>query len=344
VGLSPRRRIPPAARERSRAGRAPSKTGEGARDARRLRGMGTMTELDEDDAGLGTELGSDLALRVETRAFPLSDVLGWLNGARKSGLLHFARGERCICLHLCSGEVVFARSNRSIDRLGRSLVRAGVLSLEQLREAERAFDGSARFGKVLVERGFLTPRQLWDGLQGQVEEIVHSLFCEPDGVARFFEGHGAPDNVVRSNLSTQQLVREGLASRDRLRRWVARLRDPRLRLEPVAARREWVSGEERALLDALAARPAFATACERLGLDAPTAARMVQFLHRSGAIRIRRGSDDPERTQRLRSSASSESAGAPIGKGAEPAAERAEPLADGVPPDAAASRRARLRA
>ena len=50
-----------------------------------------------------------------------------------------------------------------VDRLGDCLLRAGVLSLDQLREAERCFTPPARFGKVLVERGFLTPRELWKG-------------------------------------------------------------------------------------------------------------------------------------------------------------------------------------
>ena len=103
------------------------------------------------------------------------------------------------------GEVVFAASNQRIDRLGHSLVRAGALSLEQLRDAERGYRRGERFGKALVERGLLTPRELWSGLQRQVEEIVRSLFSYRAGLVYFWDGDVQPDNVVRLELPTQRI-------------------------------------------------------------------------------------------------------------------------------------------
>jgi hypothetical protein len=88
--------------------------------------------------------------------------------------------------------------------------------------------------------------------------------------------------------------------REDLRRFVTALSDPRVRVESVAARRDSTSGIERLLVDALAEESAFLPLCRRVGLDEPTAARMLQLLHRAGALRIRRAPEDPDLTQRVR--------------------------------------------
>ncbi len=242
----------------------------------------------------------DLALCVDVRAFPLPDVFAWIQAAGKSGLLLFSHEDHAKSVWMHRGELVFAASNQRIDRLGHSLLRGGVITLEQLRDAERSFRRGERFGKSLVERGLLTPRELWTGLQRQVEEIVRSLFSYPAGIAYFWDGEVQPDNVVRLHLSTRQLVAEGVRWREELRRFVAALSDPRVRIEAVAARRDSTSGIERLLVDALAEESAFVPLCRRIGLDEPTAARILQLLHRAGAVRIRRAQEDPDCTQRVR--------------------------------------------
>jgi len=242
----------------------------------------------------------DLALCVDVRAFPLPEVFGWLNRAGKSGLLHFSYDDHAKWVWLHRGEVVFAASNQRIDRLGHSLLRAGAISLDEMRDAERSYRSGERFGKILVERGLLSPRDLWTGLQRQVEEIVRSLFSYPAGWLCFWDGEVQPDNVVRLALPSQRLVLAGLRWRDDLRRFVAALADARVRIEAVAERRESLAGAERLLFDALAEESSFAPLCRRVGLDPPTCARTLQLLHRAGAVRIRRAEDDPDTTQRVR--------------------------------------------
>ena len=242
----------------------------------------------------------ELTFAVDVRAFALPNVIGWLHAAGKSGVLLFQHDDHAKWVWLHRGEVVFAASNQRMDRLGHSLVRAGVLTLEELRDTERSRRRGERFGKALVERGFLSPRELWSGLQRQVEEIVRTLFSYSAGRVYFWEGEAQPDNVVRLALPTQRLVQEGMSWRDELRRFVGALCDPRVRIEAVAAKREILAGAERLLFDALAHESAFPPLCRRIGLDAPSAARALQLLHKAGAVRIRRASDDPDLTQRVR--------------------------------------------
>jgi hypothetical protein len=240
-----------------------------------------------------------LTLSADIRSFPLPDVLGWLHRAGRSGLLHYSHHEHAKWMWLHRGEVVFASSNQSIDRLGPSLLRAGVLSLEQMRDADRRPHAGTRFGKVLVERGILTPRQLWAGLQKQAEEICHSLFAYSTGWLCFWEGDLQPDNVVRLSLSIPRLVQDGMRWRDEMRRLLAALADARVRIERVAAAQHCLAGTERVVFDALGDETTFLSLHRRVGLDALTAARVLYLLHRAGAVRIRRGDDDPDRTQRV---------------------------------------------
>ncbi len=149
-----------------------------------LRARGARTLLLERHRASDVALPDDrdLAACIDVRAFQLPEVFGWIHAAGKSGLLLFADEEHAKTVWLHRGEVVFAASNQRIDRLGHSLVRAGALTLEQLRDAERGYRRGERFGKALVERGMLTPRELWAGLQRQVEEIVRSLFSHSSGL------------------------------------------------------------------------------------------------------------------------------------------------------------------
>lgn len=228
----------------------------------------------------------DLVLSSDVRAFPLADLLQLVHAAGKSGFLLFQFGGDEKAVYLSRGEVVFAESNLEADRLGLCLLRVGAITREQLETAESRFHPMTRLGKILVELGFLSPRDLWDGVKTQVEEIVRSLFSYTAGWIHFWEGEIDPDNTVRLSLPTHRLIAEGLAHRDALLRFIAQLEDPRTRLRVASEPRRSGSENERAMLGALAEDPGFGSACHRSGLDPRTAARTLQFLQATGQVRI----------------------------------------------------------
>jgi hypothetical protein len=154
-------------------------------------------------------------------------------------------------------------------------------------EAEAAYEPPAPFGRFLVELGFLSPRELWDGVKNQVEEIVRSLFAFSAGSVLFWGGEVRPDNVVRLALPTRRLVEEGLAQRDELLLYLAQLEDPHQRLAATEGRAaERLGGTERAILEALAADGAFPAMCRRVGVDPLSGARTVRLLCETGALRL----------------------------------------------------------
>jgi hypothetical protein len=230
------------------------------------------------------------SLRVDLQTLPLASLLDALHAGQRSGLLRFTHRDHTKWIYLFRGEVVFAASNQRVDRLGECLLRAGVISLEQLREAEQRHAPSERFGKALVERGFLTPRELWNGVKYQVEEIVRSLFAMPGGTICFWEGEHQPDNVVRLSLETRRLVAEGIQRSEELRKFLSVLDDPCVRLARSQGFRGALAGAEQAISDAIGTERSFAEVCEALHLDRESAARSVQLLRLVGAIRLTRDS------------------------------------------------------
>ena len=146
---------------------------------------------------------------------------------------------------------MFASSNQRIDRLGESLVRAGVISADDFAAASAAYRPPGQFGRFLVERGVLSPRELWDGVKRQVEDIVRSLFAFGTGQVLFWEGEVRPDNVVRLALPTGRLIEEGLEHRDELLAFLAQLEDNRVRLEAVDGALDRLDGTAAAIVAAI---------------------------------------------------------------------------------------------
>ena len=230
--------------------------------ARIVARAGRMVLLEAGESGgAAVPWDRDLVLSANVRGFPLADLLSLVHSAGKSGFLLFQFENEEKAIYLSRGEVVFAQSNQKSDRLGACLQRAGQLTAAQLDAAERRYHPSTRFGKVLVELGYMAPRDLWNGVKEQVEDIVRSLFAYTSGWIYFWEGEIEPDNVVRLSLPTHRLIAEGLARRDDLFRFIARLENERTRVERGQEVERALSENERAVMGALVLEDRFAGIC-----------------------------------------------------------------------------------
>jgi len=245
-----------------------------------------VLERSRPDAATALPWDRDLVLTADVRAFPIADVLNLVHAAGKSGFLFFQGGDHEKSVYLHRGEVVFAASNQTVDRLGECLLRMGAIDVGQLRDARRSYSPPGLFGKILVERGVLTPRDLWNAVKAQVEEIVRSLFSYDAGNLLFFEGEVKPDNVVRLALPTRRLVAEGLRRRDELLRFLAHVEGPRVELEAVESAAADLSGAERAVHVAIGGHAPFAEMCLRAGMDPLSGARVLHHLRLVGAVRV----------------------------------------------------------
>ena len=238
-----------------------------------------------------------LVLTADVSSFSLADILHLLHASSKSGFLFFDNGEHVKSVYLHRGEVIFATSNQKLDRLGECLVRSGVITPDQFADALKAYTPSSQFGKILVERGLLTSRELWGGVKLQVEEIVRSLFSYGAGSVLFWEGEVRPDNVVRLSLPTRRLIAQGLNRRDDLLRFVALLETSRVRVEISKDVPQQLGKTERAVLDAIRVGGTFQEQCHRAGVEPLCGARTVQQLRVLGAVTVTREEDSTSSAQ-----------------------------------------------
>ncbi|HVR39744.1 MAG TPA: DUF4388 domain-containing protein [Thermoanaerobaculia bacterium] len=126
-------------------------------------------------------------LQGDLSKIQLPDVLSFLGMIRGSGKLTLerARFERTIVWK--EGEIVFATSSSPEHSLGQFLLRNGKITQQQYEESHRRVTPQMRHGKVLVQMGALSPKDLWWGVKNQVLEIIYSLFSWKDGSFSFFD-------------------------------------------------------------------------------------------------------------------------------------------------------------
>jgi hypothetical protein len=79
-------------------------------------------------------------------------------------------------LYICSGELVFARSNLMDDRLGEVIYRKGLINLEELLQSTTQVTRERRFGQVLLSSQIFQEKTLWEALKAQIHSIIVSVF------------------------------------------------------------------------------------------------------------------------------------------------------------------------
>ena len=91
------------------------------------------------------------------------------------------------------------------------LIKAGKITMEQCDESVRLLKRTGkRQGAILVDLGYLTPKDLFWGVKYQVMEIIYSLFQIEDGEYEFLEGEIPHDEVITLKMSIGNLIYEGV--------------------------------------------------------------------------------------------------------------------------------------
>ncbi len=107
------------------------------------------------------------------------------------------------------GEVIFAKSTDGNDRLGEILVKVGKLKREDLDRAlvlSRKHLGLKKMGAILVENGMVTPKELFNALKTQVNDIIVSLFSWSKADYSFTEQ--LPADVIPLQINIKGLISE----------------------------------------------------------------------------------------------------------------------------------------
>ncbi|MFN7132339.1 MAG: DUF4388 domain-containing protein [Myxococcales bacterium] len=146
----------------------------------------------------------------------VAEIFGFICSAIRSGTLVLQTGPVRRTVQFREGQISQATSTEPAERLGPVLWRNGLLKLEQLEEAEPLVEPGRRLGKVLSEKGWLTPADLYKGMQMQVREIVLAVFCLQEGEFAFVEQEPGEPSGLKLPERTRDLVLAGIKRSEEL--------------------------------------------------------------------------------------------------------------------------------
>lgn len=154
----------------------------------------------------------------------LPEILYTIDRFQVPGQMVATRGGSVKKVFLREGNVVSASSSDLADSLGHHLERSGLLTAQAFAEAMDARrQTNQRLGVLLIERGLLTPAQVYQAIRQQIEGIVWSLFDWPDGEIRFKIGGFRTPDAIRIQLPMRQVILRGIERSQNAKTLVARL-------------------------------------------------------------------------------------------------------------------------
>ncbi len=90
------------------------------------------------------------------------------------------------------------------------LLREGKITREQFEDAGRQITRGKRLGKILVEMQAIGPKDLWNEVRHQVQEIAYSILAWDSGSFQFMDGEQTTGENITTALTVPELLLEGL--------------------------------------------------------------------------------------------------------------------------------------
>ena len=140
----------------------------------------------------------------------VATLLGRLLQSRFTGRVSLRRAAAEKTVHFEDGRPIFATSNLPHDRMGDLLYREGKITREQQQRArDLVVESGRRMGEILVEMGFLKPRELLPAVRHHIEDILYSLFAWDTGEFVISPGD-PPGERIRLTRHPAAIVLEGV--------------------------------------------------------------------------------------------------------------------------------------
>jgi len=156
-------------------------------------------------------LAIEVPLKGDLREYPIAQIFISLNRTGMTGVFTVATPRFTKKVYFKDGDAIFAASNLEDDRLGEMLLKWGKINLQQYdRSVELLKKTGKRQGQILVELGYLTPKELYWAVKEQVREIIYSLFNLDHGEYEFVPGPLPTEEVITLRMSIGNLIYEGI--------------------------------------------------------------------------------------------------------------------------------------
>ena len=236
-------------------------------------------------------MGDAFPLSGSLKITPLTAILTALQRSKKTGALIVSRNDQERIIYIRNGDVIFAASKYIGDGFGEMMLKTGRLTLDQFERASAEVRlTKKRLGTVLVELGYISPKDLFNAVTFQVKEIILSLFTWIDGAYRFDDGPLPSEEVITLKMSVANLILEGIK---RIQDWSflrSGLPDLSIALEmttdPLILFQDMqLKDEERALLAAIDGRQSIRGVFAASDLNAFETLKLLRFFLAIGLAR-----------------------------------------------------------
>ncbi len=158
-----------------------------------------------------------MALKGTLKDFSVADIFQLIGQQSKSGSLFVRTQEKEIQIVFDRGKVVLGTFRKSDEDflLGTMLLRAGVISSEQLAQAMQQQQTTLRsLGDVLRSMGAITPATLGEFVTLQLKEVLFRLFQWKDGLYEFVPGEIKYNRTFIVPQSSEGVLMEGFRMLD----------------------------------------------------------------------------------------------------------------------------------
>jgi hypothetical protein len=164
----------------------------------------------EETTGRRRSTSREPPARGDLADIDVASLMGRLLQNRFTGRLQLRRGPAEKAIQFEDGRPVFALSNLPHDRMGDLLYREGKITREQQQRArDLVVESGRRMGEILVEFGFLKPRELLPAVRHHIEDIVYSVFAWDSGEFAVAAGESTTERI-RLTRHPAAIVLEGV--------------------------------------------------------------------------------------------------------------------------------------
>jgi hypothetical protein len=148
-----------------------------------------------------------------------TDLLQWLQSAKKTGVLRVSSGVAMRRIYLKDGSIIACSSNEPRLLLGQFMLSNGRLDEAALQEFMRLQERSGQnLGSLLVDAGRISQGELQLLLIAKAEEVLFSVLEQENGNFRFEPDKSPPEDSMSVELNVQTVLLEGVRRLDELER------------------------------------------------------------------------------------------------------------------------------
>jgi hypothetical protein len=149
----------------------------------------------------------------------VADLLYLLALRRQTGRLAISSSGEEVSLYLERGQLILVTSSNATLRLGRMLIRLGILDNDRLREAlqiQEQYGQGQPLGRVLLAYDFVSEAELSSCVEEQCVEILSRVISATNGIFVYHRDSAAPAGTMIIPLNADRIVLEATRRSDEL--------------------------------------------------------------------------------------------------------------------------------